>query len=138
MPVPPLPPQPPGPHQIWEETHDKERQGGGGGECVRVCVLTTCGHGRGCEKRRFWLPNCTCSCSPWLHASAPSQAATALLMTWINQHQQTIWAKENPSGSNTRATNQMKLRFLSHWPLPTHQHVLLLEDYCANIRVNGL
>lgn len=44
MPVHPLPLTLPPLHQIWEETHDKGRQGRGGGVCVCGCVRTTCGH----------------------------------------------------------------------------------------------
>lgn len=41
MPVHPLPLTLPPLHQIWEETHDKGRQAGGGGS---VSVCATCGH----------------------------------------------------------------------------------------------
>jgi len=111
MPVHPLPPTLPPLHQIWEETHDKGRQaGGGGGRSVSVC--TTCGHldrGGWARGTREALPPYYLRSSLWrraflllhFHAAASFvEAALGLINT------QTIWQMPSTGSGTVPLSNE--------------------------------
>lgn len=86
MPVHPLPLTLPPLHQIWEETHDKGRQAGGGGS-VSLWVCTTCGH----RNSPAWAQGTLEISLPYYLCYSPA-LASGLFVAPLSRNSQLCWS----------------------------------------------